>query len=230
MRTLDPKYIPILEEKCGRYWWPVEYPEEVSTDPFKNLIITVLSQNTSEINCVRAYKGLAAKFEVKPKVLAEAKIEDIKEAIRSGGLYNVKSKRIKELSQAVLEKFGGDISSVLALPKEEARKRLMELPGIGKKTADVLLAHRHSYAEVMVVDTHMERIAKRLGLVKQNAKYEEIQKALKVFIPWEKGERTGGLLWLLAKYTCRAQNPKCHECPIIELCDYGSKAKKKIRK
>jgi endonuclease-3 len=73
----------------------------------------------------------------------------------------------------------------------------------------------------MVVDTHMDRIAKRLGLVRPNAKYEDIQRALKSFIPWEKGERTGGLLWLLAKYTCRAQNPKCYECPIIELCDYG---------
>ena len=229
MKALDPKYIPILEQKYGRYWWPVEYPEEISKDPFKNLIITVLSQNTSEINCVRAYKGLTAKFEVKPEVLADAKTEEIKEAIRSGGLYNVKSKRIKELSQAVLEKFGGDVSSVLALPKEETRKRLMELPGIGKKTADVLLAHRHSYAEVMVVDTHMDRIAKRLGLVKPDAKYEEIQKALKAFIPWEKGERTGGLLWLLAKYTCRAQNPKCNECPIIELCDYGSGTRKKTR-
>jgi len=230
MKTLDPKYVAILEEKYGRYWWPVEYPEETSKDSFKNLIITVLSQNTSEINCVRAYKGLAARFEVKPQVLAKAKIEDIKEAIRSGGLYNVKSKRIKEISQAVLDKFEGDMSRVLALPKEKARKRLMELPGIGKKTADVLLAHRHSYAEVMVVDTHMERIAKRLGLVNSKAKYEEIQKALKNFIPWERGERTGGLLWLLAKYTCRAQNPKCSECPIIELCDYGTKRKKETTK
>ena len=226
MKTLDPKYIPILEEKYGLYWWPVEYPEEVSTDPFKSLIITVLSQNTREINCVRAYEGLTTRFEVKPEVLARAKTEEIKEAIRSGGLYNVKSQRIRELSQAVLGKFGGDLSSVLALPKEEARKRLMELPGVGKKTADVLLAQRHSYAEVTVVDTQMERIAKRLGLVKPNAKYEEIQKALKIFIPWEKGERTGGLLWLLAKYTCIAQNPKC-ECAIVESCDYGSKAKKK---
>jgi len=226
MKTLDPKYIPVLEEKYGRYWWPVEYPEETSKDPFKNLIITVLSQNTSEINCVRAYKGLAAKFEVKPEVLSLAKTEDIKAAIKSGGLYNVKSKRIKELSQAVLKQFKGDISSVLALPKEEARKKLMELPGIGKKTADVLLAQKHSYAEVMVVDTHMERITKRLGLVERDAKYEAIQKALKTFIPWEKGERTGGLFWLLAKYTCRAQNPKCPECPILTLCDYGSKRKK----
>lgn len=230
MKKLDPKYIPILEEKYGPYWWPVDYPEEISKDPFKNLIITVLSQNTSEVNCVRSYKGLAARSEIRPQVLAKAKVEEIMEAIRRGGLYNVKSKRIKELSQAVLEKFGGDVSSVLALPKAEARKRLMELPGIGKKTADVLLAQRHSYAEVMVVDTHMERIAKRLGLVKPDAKYEEIQKALEAFIPWELGERTGGLLWLLAKYTCRAQNPKCHECPIIELCDYGSEGPKKTRK
>ena len=230
MKTLDPRYIPVLEEQYGRYWWPVDYPEETSRDPFKNLIVTVLSQDTSEINCVRAYRGLAAKFEVEPEVLAKMKTEEIKEAIRSGGLYNVRSKRIKDLSQAVLEKLGGDISSVLALPKEESRERLMELPGIGKKTADVLLAHRHSYAEVMVVDTHMERISKRLGLAKPNAKYEEIQKALKAFIPREKGERTSGLLWLLAKYTCRAQNPKCYECPIIELCDYGSDSQKKTRK
>jgi len=227
MKKLDPKYIPILEEKYGKYWWPVDYPEETSKDPFKNLIITVLSQNTSEINCVRAYKGLSAKFKVTPQVLAKAELKDIKEAIRSGGLYNVKSKRIKELSKVVLEKFGGDISSILALPKEKARKKLMELPGIGKKTADVLLAQKHSYTEVMVIDTHMDRISKRLGLVKADAKYEEIQKALKIFIPWEKGERTGGLFWLLAKYTCRAQNPKCSECPIAELCDYGSRSRKK---
>ncbi|NWF86882.1 endonuclease III [Candidatus Bathyarchaeota archaeon] len=227
MKKLDPKYVPILEEKYGRYWWPVEYPEETAKDPFKNLIITVLSQNTSEINCVRAYKGLAAKFTIEPEVLASANINAIKNAIRSGGLYNVKSKRIKELSKAVLQKFKGDISTILALPKEEARKKLMELPGIGKKTADVLLANRYSYTEIMVVDTHMDRIAKRIGIAKPNAKYEEIQNALKQFLPWQSGERIGGLFWLLAKYTCKAQNPKCVECPINCICDYESRAKRK---
>jgi endonuclease-3 len=59
--------------------------------------------------------------------------------------------------------------------------------------------------------------------VKSNAKYEETQKALQNFIPWDKGERVGGLFWLLAKYTCRAQNPKCKECPIIGICGYGQK-------
>jgi len=229
MKTLDAKLIPVLEERYGPKWWPVQYPEEVSKDPFKNLILTVLSQNTSEVNCIRAYKGLSARFEVKPEVLARAKETDIREAIRSGGLYNVKAKRIKKLSKTVLERFGGDLASILSLPKEEARKRFMELPGIGPKTADVLLTSRHGYGQVFVVDTHMDRIAKRLGLVKANAKYEEIQKALRNFIPWDKSERVGGLFWLLAKYTCRAQNPKCHECPLIGMCEYGNKAKQRQR-
>jgi endonuclease-3 len=221
VKVLDPELIPVLEEKYGKYWWPVEYPEDVFSDPFKNLIITVLSQNTSEANCVRAYRGLMAKFEVKPEVLANANLAEIKKAIHSGGLYNVKSKRIKELSKLVLEQFNGNLAPILALPKEEAKKRFMELPGIGDKTADVLLASQHGYHEVFVVDTHMDRIAKRLGLVKINAKYSEIQEAIKRFLP--KDERTGGLFWLLAKYTCRAQTPKCYECPLISICDYSEK-------
>lgn len=218
-----------LEEKYGPKWWPVQYPEEVSKDPFKNLIITVLSQNTSEANCVRAYRGLSARFNVTPEVLARAREADIREAIRSGGLYNIKAKRIKQLSKAVLDKFWGNLTPVLALSKEEARAKFMELPGIGPKTADVLLANRHGYSQVFVVDTHMDRIAKRLGLVKPDAKYEEIQTALRSFISWDKGERVGGLFWLLAKYTCRAQNPKCSECLLIQHCDYGKKTRVKPR-
>jgi len=229
LKTFDLKLIPRLEEAYGPKWWPVKYPEEVSKDPFKNLIITVLSQNTSEANCVRAYKGLTAKFRVEPKVLAKAKEADLREAIRSGGLYNIKAKRIKDVSKAVLEKFGGNLASVLALPKEEARARFMELPGIGPKTADVLLADRHGYSQVFVVDTHMERIAKRLGLVKPDARYEDVQAALRSFIPWDRGERVGGLFWLLAKFTCRAQNPKCSECLLVRICDYGGKAKGRRR-
>jgi len=228
MKRLNPKLIPILEEKYGPHWWPAEmYPEDSSSDPFKHLIITVLSQNTSEVNCIRAYRGLAAKFEVTPEALASAQQEEIKEAIRSGGLYNVKSKRIKELSRVVLEKFRGDIAPVLSLPKEEAKKKLMELPGIGNKTSDVLLTNRYGYREVLPIDTHYDRLAKRLGLVKEDAQFKEIQDALFNFIPQhERRDRVTGLLWLLAKYTCRAQNPKCHECPIVALCDYPNKTKR----
>ena len=224
MSTLDPKLIRALEDKYGPFWWPEDmYPKDLSSDPFRRIIITVLSQNTSEVNCIRAYKGLAAKFEITPEALARADQEELKEAIRSGGLYNVKSKRIKQLSKVILEKFGGDLKPVLSLPKEEAKEKLMELPGIGNKTADVLLTDTYSYREVIPVDTHYDRLAKRLGLVKQNAKYDEIQKALINFIPKENRDRVAGLLWLLAKHTCRAKSPKCYECPINPLCAYEKK-------
>jgi endonuclease-3 len=72
----------------------------------------------------------------------------------------------------------------------------------------------------------MDRIAKRLGLVKENAKYAEIQEAIKQFIP--KDERIGGLFWLLAKYTCRARRPKCHECPLSRTCDYPEKSARSV--
>ncbi|MFQ5822315.1 MAG: hypothetical protein ACE5I5_20255, partial [Candidatus Heimdallarchaeota archaeon] len=82
MKVLDPKLIPVLEEKYEPHWWPADmYPEDSSSDPFKHLIITVLSQNTSEINCIRAYRGLAARFEITPEALASADQEEIKEAI-----------------------------------------------------------------------------------------------------------------------------------------------------
>jgi len=222
LRVLTQELIDVMEGKYGKFWWPVGMYPDLSREPFKSLVLTVLSQNTSEVNCIRAYKGLVARFEVTPVSLAKADLDELKESIRSGGLYNVKAKRIKDLAKAVIEKFGGDVASILNLPKEKARERLMELPGIGPKTADVLLTDRYSYREVLPIDTHYDRIAKRLGLVKSDAGYDEVQRALLGFVP-RGNERASGLLWFLAKYTCRAQNPKCYECPIVGLCDYEDK-------
>ena len=163
---------------------------------------------------------------MEPYTLAEAEENEISESIRPGGLHKVKARRIKEVSRYVVEKFGGDLSTVLSFPKEEARKMLRQMPGVGDKTADVLLSSIHGYREMLVVDTHMSRIAKRLGLVNDNAKCEDIQKSLKEFIPWneipqESWERIVGLFWLLAKHTCKAQRPKCGECLLTDICEKG---------
>lgn len=224
MKVLPIELADDLEEGYGQYWWPEGmYPEDFDKDPFKNIIVTILSQNTTEANCIRAYRGLASRFDVTPKSLAEVDEMELREAIRSGGLYRVKAKRIKQLSRTVLEDYGGDISPILQLPKEEAKEKLVELPGIGDKTADVLLTTRYSYREVIPVDTHMDRLAKRLGLVMPNAGYDETQRALMSFIPEAVRERGSGLLWLLAKHTCKAGRPRCRECLLIGLCDYGQK-------
>jgi len=222
MKEMPVELAGELEESYGRYWWPEGmYPEDLDKDPFKNAVVTILSQNTTEANCIRAYRGLASRFEVTPDALANADEAELGESIRSGGLYRVKARRIRRFSRAVLDEHGGDLSPILDMPKEEARERLMELPGIGEKTADVLLTSRHTYREVIPVDTHMDRLAKRIGLVEPGAGYDETQRALISFIPEDIRERTSGLLWLLAKHTCKAGRPRCAECPLIGLCDHG---------
>lgn len=212
-----------LEKRYGSLWWHEE--PEFWKEPFKNLVFTVLSQNTSSENCSRAYKSLSEKFAITPNAIIKADIRDIKRAIKSGGLYNIKAKRLKELAEAVVEKFNGDLTPLLALPKEKAKQKLLELPGVGNKTADVLLTTRHTYRKVIPIDTHMNRIAKRLGLVKSDAKYDDIQNALMKFIPSKYRERGAGLLWLLAKHTCKPHNPRCYECIIAPLCKSAVKKK-----
>jgi len=224
LAILDSRLLKTLEEKYGPYWesiWPEEYSFK---DQFKKLIITILSQNTSNANTIRAYRGLDDEFEVTPEVIASADTNQLKEAIRSGGLYNIKAKRLKEVSKAVLEKFDGDVDSVLTLPKEKAKTKLMELPGIGDKTADVLLTSIHSYQKVLPIDTHFDRVAKRLGIAKAKASYNEVQEAYMKFLPESNRERASGLLWLLGKRTCRTRNPKCAECPLKRICEYHNKS------
>ncbi|HID25461.1 MAG TPA: hypothetical protein EYP23_03245 [Thermoplasmata archaeon] len=92
------------------------------------------------------------------------------------------------------------------------------------KTADVLISSIHGYKEALVVDTHMGRIAVRLGLVEENASYHEVQEALTAFLPWDnlprgKEERLVGLLWMLAKHTCSSRKPRCGECLLARICD-----------
>jgi endonuclease-3 len=100
----------------------------------------------------------------------------------------------------------------------------MKLPGVGDKTADVLISSIHGHREAMVVDTHMRRIAVRLGLVEKNAHYEEVQKALANFFPWNsipkgKEERAVGLFWMLAKHTCAARAQRCDKCLLAGICE-----------
>lgn len=218
MKPISKSQFDSLEEKYGPLWpWPDDY---FSEDPFKNLVLTILSQNTSENNCLRAYKGLKERFEITPRALIAAPEEEMREALRPGGLYNLKAKRLKDVSRVVIEEFDDDLSSVLVLPKDLAKEQLLKLPGVGPKTADVILTTKHSYKEVIPIDTHMDRIAKRLGLVEENAKYEEIQEALQNFLPSKYRERGAGLLWLLAKHTCKPKNPKCRDCILDSICRY----------
>lgn len=216
----------LLEKEYGSKWpWPKggEF-----YDPFKNLVITILSQNTSDVNSIKAYKSLAKRFKITPMTLAHANVRKIKNAIKVGGLYNIKARRIKTLAKISLDEFDGNMGRLLDLPKKEARKRLLEMPGIGNKTADVFLAVCGK-ENVIPIDTHLNLIAKRLGIVEPNAKYDEIQKAFNRLIPPKRRMRGHVMLIMLGKDYCKARNPRCLECPLKGICAYA-KSRGKIQK
>lgn len=216
--------IGLLEEVYSKYWWSTEDEnlyQEAMTDPFKNIVFTILSQNTSSQNTRQAYVSLAKEIDINPKTLSKSDPKKIENAIRPGGLQKIKTRRLINLGKTVMERWNGDMSWVYSLSKEELRPSLMQINGVGDKTADVLIASLYGEREGFVVDTHMRRIAFRLGLVDEKAGYKDIQQMLTEFLPWGEldEQRLTGLFWLLAKNTCNARKPKCHECIISEICE-----------
>jgi len=187
---------------------------------FLLLVKVVLSQNTSDRNSFAAFDRLVSKFKT-PEQIVKADLHEIQKLIRVGGLHKEKSKRLKEISQVVLEKYRGNISSILKKPTKEARKELLELPGVGFKTADVVLAFG-SERDLFPVDTHVFRLSKRLGFAGENDNYEKVKKKLEMVTP--NGMRTlGHIMFIqLGRAYCRARNPNHLCCPINSLCPVGT--------
>ena len=111
-------------------------------DPFETLVITIISQNTADRNTERAFENLSKQFEVTPQALSKAETSKIEACLHVGGLYKSKAKTIQTVSKIILEKFQGSLKPILSLPLEEARKTLMELPGVGPENSGCCLALR----------------------------------------------------------------------------------------
>lgn len=186
-------------------------------DPFSLLISTILSQNTNDRNSIKAFSNLASRFDLTPKALAEARLKDIEESIKVGGLYRNKAKVIKELSRMVVERLEGNLEGLLSGDVEEVRGRLLTLPGIGPKTADILLLF-HLNKSVIPVDTHVMRVSKRLGLAPEKGGYEQVKVSLEEL--YAKGDYMDvhHLLIKLGRTYCKARKPRCKVCPVKELC------------
>ncbi len=188
-----------------------------SITPFEALVETILSQNTNDSNRDRAMKRLRSRFEITPEALSEARIVQLVDCIKPAGLYRVKAPRIKEVSGIILEHFGGDLGSVLRRPAVEARAALLELPGVGYKTADVLLAFVADHPTVPV-DTHVMRISKRLGIVPKKAAYEETRLAIERLVSEERRVRMHLSLIRFGREICKAPRPRCPLCPLRSCC------------
>lgn len=189
-----------------------------SGDPFKILVATILSQNTNDRNSKAALKRLESRFEIRPEVLAEANVEELMEAIRPAGLQAQKAKAIKRVSEILLKRYEGNLGSILRKPLEVARKELISIPGIGPKTADVLLLFSLGRPTIPV-DTHVMRIARRIGLAPRKGDYEAVRKSLMEIFKPEDYLEAHLLLIKLGRTYCKSRKPRCAECPIKEFCD-----------
>ena len=186
-------------------------------DEFETLVVTVISQNTADRNTAKAFENLSKKFPITPKAISKADVSEIEEALKVAGLYRNKAKTLKKLAKLILEKFGGSLSFIHEMPFEEARKTLLSLPGVGPKTADVLLLFK-AKKPTIPVDTHIKRVSKRLGFAPKNADYEEIREKLQALYSPKDYFDVHILLIMLGRKYCRARKPNCKGCPINNLC------------
>jgi endonuclease-3 len=209
----------IAESLSGRFG----IPRRRATDPLDELIQTVLSQNTSDVNSDRAFRSLKRAF---PSwgVLSRARPSAIEAAIRVGGLARLKSGRILGVLREVRRREGRhDLRRLRRLGREEARRSLEGLSGVGPKTRSCVLLFA-CRQPAFPVDTHIHRIMGRLGLVPAGASAEKTQALLEPHVPEARALDLHLNLIRLGREVCRPGRPLCQVCPLRRRCAYARAA------
>jgi endonuclease-3 len=184
---------------------------------FETLVQTILSQNTNDRNSEAAMRRLRKQYKINPRTLSKVRVNELMPIIRQAGLYRSKAPRIVETSRIIEERYGGRLTKVLDQPYHQAKEELMTLPGVGPKTADILLAFV-AKNPVIPVDTHIARVTKRLGIARSNANYEEIRTSLEALIPPPNRVRVHLSIIEFGREICRAPRPRCSICPVNKSC------------
>jgi endonuclease-3 len=192
-------------------------------DPFRILVVTILSQSCTDIAALQAYRNLDNQIGVTIPELSRARAPAISRAIRMAGLHRQKSKAFRRLAQTIEKNYAGNLKIVLEGELDEVRSRLQELPKVGPKTAEVLLGIL-GYSTISV-DTHVNRVSKRLGFAMEKAKYEETRAALMQVFRDEDRTHVPLLLMAHGRTFCKARKPLCYICPVEKHCPYPLKTK-----
>jgi endonuclease-3 len=210
-----PLILDRLDEADGRPVW------RSSGAPLAELIQTILSQHTSDVNAGRAYRSLDASF---PDLAAvrDAPPSLVADAIRSGGLAEVKARRIQAVLAALSEDGGPPrLPDLTAMPLADARRCLTDLPGVGPKTAACVLMFSLGLP-ALPVDTHVHRVSRRLGLIPDRMSAEAAHGALEALTPPADVYRLHVDLIRHGRRVCRAPTPRCAVCVIRDLCPTGT--------
>ena len=202
--------IKFLKEKYGE---DVREILKMKKNVFKLLITTILSQRTRDENTRKAAENLFSEVS-KPEEILLLRDKELQKLVKPSGMYKQKAKKIKELCKILVEELKGKI------PRK--REELLKLPGVGNKTADIVLSYGFGLP-VIAVDVHVEVCSKRLGLVNEKAKYDEIRNTLEELTP-EKDRYLVNLGFVrFGQEICLTRNPRCYACPLFEICEYENK-------
>ena len=211
-RLSDRKRLLEIARRLEARYGPI--PWRSHGDPLDVLIATILSQNTNDGNRDRAYKSLKARF-ADYESMASAPVEELAEAIRPAGLHRQKAERIQRILREIKARQGSyDLSYLKNVSREEALKELLKFKGVGKKTAGIVLTFSLK-KPYFAVDTHISRITKRLGLVREREDPHEVMNAL---VPDELKYQLHLHLIRHGREVCTARKPRCDECVIADLC------------
>ena len=188
------------------------------------LVSTILSQNTNDINRDRAFEALRAKFPTWESV-RDAKTEDVIAAIKTAGLANQKGPRIQQVLRAITKERGSlNLDFLAGLPIEEARSWLTKFNGVGPKTAAIVLCFSLGIP-AFPVDTHVYRVTGRIGLRPEKMTVEQAHPHLESVFPPETYYAAHLNIIRLGREVCHARKPNCPQCPVIKLCGYKEKTK-----
>ncbi|MDY4307886.1 endonuclease III [Enterococcus mundtii] len=191
--------------------FPEAHGELQHKNPYELLIAVILSAQATDVSVNKATPALFQAFPT-PEALAKAPLEEIIPKIKTIGLYRNKAKNIKACAQQLIDHFEGQVP--------QTREELVSLPGVGRKTANVVLGDALGVPAI-AVDTHVERVTKRLRICKLDASVQEVEQTLMKKVPENLWVKTHHTLIFFGRYHCTARSPRCEVCPLLDMCQDG---------
>lgn len=192
--------------------------ELVHENPFELLVAVMLSAQCTDALVNRVTPGLFAKYKT-PEDYVAVDLEELQLDIRSIGLYRNKAKNIKKMAQSLIDDHGGEVPA--------AREALEALAGVGRKTANVVTSVAFDIPAI-AVDTHVERVSKRLGICRWKDSVKQVEATLEKKIYKEDWSDAHHRMIFFGRYHCKAQNPQCQQCPLAFMCREGKKRLKGV--
>ncbi|QKS71131.1 endonuclease III [Paenalkalicoccus suaedae] len=187
--------------------------ELTHSNPFELTIAVLLSAQATDALVNKVTPGLFEKYKT-PEDYLSVPLEELEQDIRRIGLFRSKAKNIQKLCRSLIDDYGG------VIPQE--RDELVKLAGVGRKTANVVTSVAFGEPAI-AVDTHVERVSKRLALCRWKDSVLEVEKTLMRKIPRDEWSDTHHRMIFFGRYHCKAQSPRCTECPLLDLCREGKK-------